>query len=980
MNDWDEEALREIGSLDAARLAIRGALATIRDLQDINSQAKAEIQDEASKRKHVEAKAAELAAQLEQWKKEAEQWAQERAERAKNEGQWRDSARAQVRAEERARIEEARVRVDEELCRLRAELESMVSLQKEKDQKWSLLKKQVEARDAELLAAQREKLDLSNRFAHDADMLERMRQQRDREIAASIRSRELELEDKQREIQALRSQGDELKQVLAASAQDQELKSKAAEEKFIRDYRAKEQALGEKYAKREAELQSSWSELENGLWARTKDAREKLDKAVNGQFEERARSLADRTKETESHLAARAKELEESFIRKCAEAEALYAQREHALQEGWRDKESKSILRFEGELAHEKALVQEAAAARTRSAEALLDEKLRELALKAEQLDAEFRHRTSLALEEHARKDAERLRAQDDFVAQKAAELDGEHRARISELNEKDVVRQEAFNLKETAASQELNEKKLDLLEQHERAVELEKSALHEQLEQKARTLDEAFRAKVLETERAQAALEEQYRNWKASVVADYALKEKDLDKRWHTREQELLRNHAIAMETQRGDFHIESQKTRDQFEQQRKRSELDFFAREAKAKDAYERLERELKETWAAREDELHKLHEAHLEAAREQHRKELRLHAEHAANETGRVRTAGALEANALREAHQKDAAAKDRQLADKELLRQAEADAGQAAVAKIREKLAEAERMHQALTQDFWARERSWEAERQGARDQQKQLDAAREQKFFELERSLQSVWSRKEAEAAAAHQAALEKQHALFLEDLAQREEAHRLAFDEHKKLSAVDLELQKKDWMDRQSLSLIQEKERLQAENHRVHEQLQNEGRAREKELSDRRKALEAHHHFETEQQVKEWNKREAHLRQQQAVDLAKARAELDISLRERETSLNERYLALEKELHANWASKQQAADEQGKVRLAQDLHALEERAASARSSWKASSSCEKTPNSPPSATRSKSSFSAASPRSRPRRASSSTNS
>ncbi len=88
MNKWDEEAFREVNDLDAARLALRGALATIRDLQDLSSRLKSENQDEAAKLKHADARVAELAAQIENWRGEAELWERERRERADEEGRF----------------------------------------------------------------------------------------------------------------------------------------------------------------------------------------------------------------------------------------------------------------------------------------------------------------------------------------------------------------------------------------------------------------------------------------------------------------------------------------------------------------------------------------------------------------------------------------------------------------------------------------------------------------------------------------------------------------------------------------------------------------------------------------------------------------------------------------------------------------------------------------------------------------------------
>src|ERR1700685_621494 len=81
MEQWDEQALREINNLDAARLAIRGALSTIRDLQDANAGLKGQAQDEAAKRKHLETQLAKMDEKIADWREQAEVWERERAER-----------------------------------------------------------------------------------------------------------------------------------------------------------------------------------------------------------------------------------------------------------------------------------------------------------------------------------------------------------------------------------------------------------------------------------------------------------------------------------------------------------------------------------------------------------------------------------------------------------------------------------------------------------------------------------------------------------------------------------------------------------------------------------------------------------------------------------------------------------------------------------------------------------------------------------
>src|SRR3954469_24126899 len=105
MEEWDDRALREINSLDAARLAIRGALATIRDLQDQNGALKGQVQDDGAKRKALESRLAEMDARLAQWQEQAQKWEKEAAEREQLMQRWKVEARMEVRAEERSRVD-----------------------------------------------------------------------------------------------------------------------------------------------------------------------------------------------------------------------------------------------------------------------------------------------------------------------------------------------------------------------------------------------------------------------------------------------------------------------------------------------------------------------------------------------------------------------------------------------------------------------------------------------------------------------------------------------------------------------------------------------------------------------------------------------------------------------------------------------------------------------------------------------------------
>ncbi|KAJ8136676.1 hypothetical protein OY671_010112, partial [Metschnikowia pulcherrima] len=86
---WDDRALREINSSDAARLAIRGALATIRDLQDQNASLKGQVQDDGAKRKALEARVGEMDARLAEWQEQAQKWESESKQREASQERWK---------------------------------------------------------------------------------------------------------------------------------------------------------------------------------------------------------------------------------------------------------------------------------------------------------------------------------------------------------------------------------------------------------------------------------------------------------------------------------------------------------------------------------------------------------------------------------------------------------------------------------------------------------------------------------------------------------------------------------------------------------------------------------------------------------------------------------------------------------------------------------------------------------------------------
>jgi hypothetical protein len=723
MEQWDEQALREINNLDAARLAIRGALATIRDLQDGNAALKGQIQDEGAKRKQLEAQLAKLDARIADWQAQAEGWAKERAERERAMEHWKSEARLEVRAEERARLEDDRRRTEETIAHLRSDLAGMAKGQKEREEGWAQLRGELERREMEIAALRREKEEALDRARHELDLVESLRAARDREIAASIRSRELELQDRQNEIAALKRANDEAQKTLASLAAEQETRVKARDEVNAKAYQLKEKDLVERYQRRETELQAQWSELEQGLWAKAKQSRSQLDAAVQKQFEERGRQLADRASEIEALLVSRKAELDADVARRCAEAEARYADNERRHADGWAEKEKRLVERASQELEGERTALREDWLARGRALEAEHAERLRGADARTTELEREFKHKAQRLLEEAARKDGERVRAQDEFVALKAAELDKLHEEKLADLAERrrlleeeararEERRQNDFLSRQAALVQEHEVRRVELLEEHRGAVAAESASLAAQHEQRQRALEEDHRAKVAETERAERALGEKFESWKAALREEFLRKEKDLDARWAAREGELTHKYEGALEDQRRTFASEAAALRELADEARRRAEEEARLREQKLRETHARDQAARAAADGARLTELRALHDQELRMARESSYEDL-----------ARERAKLARE-NALLEERIHAVAAEGE--------RKALSDA--ARIKDLDSRLAAAEQDRRALADAAAARERDAAALRLALaeRDRTRELDRAR---FFE-----------------------------------------------------------------------------------------------------------------------------------------------------------------------------------------------------------------------------------------------------
>jgi hypothetical protein len=183
--------------------------------------------------------------------------------------------------------------------------------------------------------------------------------------------------------------------------------------------------------------------------------------------------------------------------------------------------------------------------------------------MKTADLERETAHKAQRLLEEAARKDGERVRAQDEFVSLKTAQLEKLHEERLAEAADqrraledearlREERRQSDFLARQTALAEEHEKRRVELIDAAHREAAAERASLLAQHEQRRRALDEERRAEVEEVDREERARADQLKTLKAGLRDEFLKKEKERDARWSRREDELMRKYEAALDEQR--------------------------------------------------------------------------------------------------------------------------------------------------------------------------------------------------------------------------------------------------------------------------------------------------------------------------------------------------------------------------------------------------------------------------------------------
>jgi signal transduction histidine kinase len=310
----------EITDLDTARLALRGALQTVRNLQDVNARLKGDLQDYLHREKILNERMLQLQAELSDSYARLDKQAE--VDREKEAAQ-REALRKEIIADQNQKWQA-------EVEALRQSVQNWVEIRREKETELRLLKEALLQKEAEVFSLQKDKLALEEK-AH-LDMLQVISQGRE----AVYRAVEAAVADKDKEIA--------------------ELKKKIGDDNQLVQIRLRE--LDEDYKRKTEELKKEFNQREKDLWDSTQKTRETLDYQLKTAWEDRLRRLEqefeNRRTTLEAQWSLKDNELQQRMAAREAELHHQWTDKETALARDWMAREKQIIEDFQKKLDQER--------------------------------------------------------------------------------------------------------------------------------------------------------------------------------------------------------------------------------------------------------------------------------------------------------------------------------------------------------------------------------------------------------------------------------------------------------------------------------------------------------------------------------------------------------------------------------------------------------------------------------------------------
>jgi len=334
LNDREEQPDREkeVADLDTARMALRGALQSVRSLQDLNGKLKGELQDFLHREKALNERLIRLQTELNDSYTRLDKETSEERERING---IRETLRLEITNEQNHKWQS-------EIEALRQSVQNWTEVRRQKEHELKILKETLLSKEQEVFTLQKEKIAAEEK-AH-RDLIEAIKQSRSG-VSAAI---EEVVKSKDKEIS-------ELNRKLATQPKVIEERLQQVEQELHR----KEQSLLLQFRDRQQALEFDWAHREKELWERATESREALERDLKNQWEERRKNLENDLEKRRTTLEIQFRQQEEESKRRERNREDALHQtwvaKEAALAQEWAEREQELAREFQTTLDQERA-------------------------------------------------------------------------------------------------------------------------------------------------------------------------------------------------------------------------------------------------------------------------------------------------------------------------------------------------------------------------------------------------------------------------------------------------------------------------------------------------------------------------------------------------------------------------------------------------------------------------------------------------
>jgi signal transduction histidine kinase/chromosome segregation ATPase len=332
--EHESHSPQELTDVETARLALRGAVESLRSLQEVNQRLKGEIQDYTNRNKMLDQRLIALQTDLNVTHAKLDKQDQVFE---KKEAELRRHIRQEVAIEENERWQA-------EMASLRQSVEMWKAAREQKEDELKRLKETLAHKENDVLDLQKEKVVLQGKANQDlAASLLKARADLKQAVEAVIQEKDKQLE--------------KVKLELTGDIEELDARLRMKEQEI----QGRDESIAKQFHDRQKELSVFWAKREQEIWDRAKQAKETLEAGLNERWEKRLEELTkdfaqktyvmeqnyanlkaildQKEQDLKNQVQTQEQTLQETFTKKTTSLEQSMVERAAALEMQWNAKE-----------------------------------------------------------------------------------------------------------------------------------------------------------------------------------------------------------------------------------------------------------------------------------------------------------------------------------------------------------------------------------------------------------------------------------------------------------------------------------------------------------------------------------------------------------------------------------------------------------------------------------------------------------------